>query len=586
MKKTIFSLVSFISALALIFASSPIAPAKASSMGERLSGRIVLQTEESGEAWYIYPDDKKRYYLGRPQDAFDIMRALGLGATDENLAKVPTHDNEIWAINQDMVRYVDGKILIQVELNGEAWYVSPVNLRRYYMGRPADAFQLMRNLGLGITNSDLEQIEIGEAVIDDSSDDEDNSGDNDGDDSDGDGDDSNNDSVPTNLIQPTDLVYKGAFRLPAGADGDDGPRGWSWGGTAAAYYPSGNPNGPSDGYTGSLFGTGHEVYMNVSEINIPKPVISSSKNLNALNRASMLQEFQDIILGDGYIELPRVGLAYLSKQGSQSSGKLYFGWGQHFQEENSNTHGWFNTTLSSPQRKGDWRIDNKSAYSTPDYVFDIPSSWAAANTPGKRLATGRYRDGGWSGQGPSLYAYGPWNDGNPPSAGTHLSTTTLLEYDTSIENDALYNNSANSMDNYHHTDEWSGASWLTKGNKAAVIFAGTKGVGDSYWYGDTDGACTECAGDRGWWSPQLKGRIIFYDPSDLAKVAAGTMEPYEPQPYAYLNIDQYLYHITGNQQKYHLGAITYDRNNGILYVFEFRGDTDNDRPLVHVFKVN
>ena len=72
------------------------------------------------------------------------MRALGLGCTDANLARVPINGTE-WGIASDMVKYVNGRILIQVELNGEAWYVSPVNLKRYYMGRPADAFQLMRN---------------------------------------------------------------------------------------------------------------------------------------------------------------------------------------------------------------------------------------------------------------------------------------------------------------------------------------------------------------------------------------------------------------------------------------------------------
>lgn len=53
-----------------------------------------------------------------------------------------------------------GKILLQVEDLGQAWYVNPVDGLRYYLGRPADAFRIMRNLGLGITTSDLAMIEI------------------------------------------------------------------------------------------------------------------------------------------------------------------------------------------------------------------------------------------------------------------------------------------------------------------------------------------------------------------------------------------------------------------------------------------
>lgn len=55
---------------------------------------------------------------------------------------------------------LSGKILLQVEENGEAWYINPVNQERYFLGRPNDAFELMRKLGLGIANKDLEQIPI------------------------------------------------------------------------------------------------------------------------------------------------------------------------------------------------------------------------------------------------------------------------------------------------------------------------------------------------------------------------------------------------------------------------------------------
>ena len=131
------------------------------SLSDQLRGRILLQVESKGEAWYIYPNDNKRYYLGRPQDAFDIMRNTGVGITDSDLDKIPTYNNYAWDANENIVNRVEGKILLQVEQNGEAWYVSPVNNRRYYMGRPADAFQLMRNLGLGISNKNLTTIKEG-----------------------------------------------------------------------------------------------------------------------------------------------------------------------------------------------------------------------------------------------------------------------------------------------------------------------------------------------------------------------------------------------------------------------------------------
>jgi hypothetical protein len=115
-----------------------------------LNGRILLQVEDKGQAWYVNPLNSQRYYLGRPDDAFRIMRFLGLGVTNANLAafkaKTPTR--------------LSGRILLQVQDKGQAYYVSPVDLKLYYLGRPTDAFNLMREKGLGISNFNLDRIVI------------------------------------------------------------------------------------------------------------------------------------------------------------------------------------------------------------------------------------------------------------------------------------------------------------------------------------------------------------------------------------------------------------------------------------------
>ncbi|MCP4151700.1 MAG: hypothetical protein GY757_28410 [bacterium] len=380
-------------------------------------------------------------------------------------------------------------------------------------------------------------------------------------------------------IEPEDLTYLGAFRLPYNSSGDIVDQ-WWWGGYAMTYYPDGDPSGPNDGYPGSIFGAGHAWQHQVSEIAIPVPVISAGKNLGDLNTAGTLQNFQDI-MDVGALEMPRTGLAYLPAQGSQSSDKLYFCWGNHLQDDTEGmlTHGWFNLTLTNPQVQRGWTIAAPHAdYNSNDYMFDVPDAWASANTPGKILATGRYRDGGWSGNGPAIHVIAPWTQGNPPPSGTSLNYVTLLRYESSLDSEEF----DHAMTDYHHSDEWSGAAWLTAGSKSAVVFVGTKGRGD-FWYGDENGPCLDCAGERGWWSDSFEGWIIFYDPDDLAAVAAGSMEEYEPQPYGYLNIDEHLYHITSTQQWYHTAAVCFDRSNGFLYVFE--NNVDDDRPIVHVWKV-
>ena len=186
---------------------SPVLPINL-EIANRVSGKILLQVEEQGEAWYINPIDKKRSYLGKPKDAFDILRSFATGITNENLEKIPlgymdlTGDdtdgdgltdafeiaiglseknedtnqdgikdrqevlsgyivnNRISTSDTKLVERFKGRFLLQVEGNGEAWYVNPNDGKRYFLGRPHDAFNIMRKFGLGISNKDLFSISL------------------------------------------------------------------------------------------------------------------------------------------------------------------------------------------------------------------------------------------------------------------------------------------------------------------------------------------------------------------------------------------------------------------------------------------
>lgn len=120
------------------------------NLSGKLKGTILLQTESHGEAWYVYPNDLKRYYLGRPNDAFQIMKKLGLGVKHTFIS-----GNTFFPFS------ASGKILLDVETHGEAYYIYPKDRKAYYLGRPEDALNLMKKFGLGITNANLQKIAIG-----------------------------------------------------------------------------------------------------------------------------------------------------------------------------------------------------------------------------------------------------------------------------------------------------------------------------------------------------------------------------------------------------------------------------------------
>jgi hypothetical protein len=431
------------------------------------------------------------------------------------------------------------------------------------------------------------------------------------------------------LIQPTDLEYLGAFRLP---EGGERPRTFAYGGNAMTLNPNGDPSGPNDSFPGSLFITGHDRMPygelpdggQVAEVSIPEPV--SSRSLADLNRAEFLQDFHDVAAGHftQMEEIPRIGLLYLDNPATGP--KIHIAYGQHFEPEpTAPTHAWFSPDLSTPDFQGEWFIGDRSFYSVNDYLLEIPAAWADAHAQGRYVGTGRFRSGGWSGMGPALFAYRPWADesGAPAPSGSHLEETTLLLYENSMNTESI----ERSLSGYQHPDDWAGGAWVTSASgKSALLFAGTKSNGTKYWYGWINPAgpeqpCIEteligqfplcrladgspcppedlsgCAGHndyRGWWSTHFDAEFIFYDPADLARVAAGETASWEPQPYAVLDIDEHLFLNpsgveqemigTGDQRRYRIGDVAYDRQNGLLYVLELFADEAS--PVVHVWRI-
>ncbi|MBU1126473.1 C39 family peptidase, partial [Patescibacteria group bacterium] len=135
---------------------------KAASISQRTAGYILLDVQNHGEAWYVNPVNLERYYLADGAAAFQLMSSLGLGISNTDLAQIPVaggSQTSDWSIRSRLA----GRILLQVEEHGEAWYVHPESLQRYYLGRPETAYEVMRFQSLGITSSDLKRISIAQS---------------------------------------------------------------------------------------------------------------------------------------------------------------------------------------------------------------------------------------------------------------------------------------------------------------------------------------------------------------------------------------------------------------------------------------
>lgn len=128
-------------------------PAQAASqpLSTRLSGRILLQVEQHGEAWYIDPVSKQRFYLGTATDAFALLRAKGLGIR---------HSDIIRFTSTSFPSRLSGRILLDVDDRGQAYYISPLTLRATRLGSAEETYQALRQHGLGIRDRDLNTIAI------------------------------------------------------------------------------------------------------------------------------------------------------------------------------------------------------------------------------------------------------------------------------------------------------------------------------------------------------------------------------------------------------------------------------------------
>ncbi len=146
--------------------------AAAQTFSERVQGQILLQVEEHGEAWYIDPESGNRYYMKDGDVAFQMLRAFGLGITTADLNMIPSvastsemQESTSACASNELAKRLAGKILLQVEANGEAWYVYPDKCRRIYLKNGQAAYEVMRFLGLGITNANLLNISADELFV-------------------------------------------------------------------------------------------------------------------------------------------------------------------------------------------------------------------------------------------------------------------------------------------------------------------------------------------------------------------------------------------------------------------------------------
>lgn len=123
-------------------------------LAERLSGLVLLQIESKGEAWYVFPLDQKRYFLGRPEDALQIVKKLSLQIESDELL-------DYLYFEKAMPDSILGRFVWTDENPDDLYYFNPKLKKAELVGDASEVLDFLTERGVGVSNQDIRQIEVG-----------------------------------------------------------------------------------------------------------------------------------------------------------------------------------------------------------------------------------------------------------------------------------------------------------------------------------------------------------------------------------------------------------------------------------------
>lgn len=144
-----FALVSFVIAQP-VFAVTP---------GERAAGRILIDVPRPGDAWYIAPKTKERYYLGATVDAYATIVQLAVRVNGSDLAKIPISDSRERG-SAKLRKRLAGQFVMDMSNRGKLWYVSPRTLRRKALDEGVHPISSLLRFGFQTSQAELRQIPL------------------------------------------------------------------------------------------------------------------------------------------------------------------------------------------------------------------------------------------------------------------------------------------------------------------------------------------------------------------------------------------------------------------------------------------
>ncbi|MEK6844600.1 MAG: Ig-like domain-containing protein [Nanoarchaeota archaeon] len=365
------------------------------------------------------------------------------------------------------------------------------------------------------------------------------------------------------LLQASDLIYLGAFRLPTGIPGSTFGFSYAGSGGLGAYAVAYNPS------RNSLFIGGHpyddDFTQKIAEIAIPSSFAGTPT-------ASALSNFRDPLEG-------RMGSINPSDPNQKVLGsaivfnnKLYIGAYSYYDGSATQTNSEFSRPVDlsvSGQVIGPVKIGNNYPGWVDKYAAFIPIEWQS-------YFEGPAFAGGSGGAINSLQSWGPSATVfDPNNIGVVNPVPGVLVLGYPWTNPTLGGNGAGNI-YWSQADVISGMAFPSGTN--TVLYFGKHGMGN-YCYGTGGSSGGDCFdpddSSKGIHTYPYRSQIWAYDANELLAVKNGTKSYYQVIPYAVWEFSTSFKDIQG---------VGYDPTNQRLYVSQPFGD--GTQPLVRVYQIN
>ncbi|MBI4700388.1 MAG: hypothetical protein HY744_04340 [Deltaproteobacteria bacterium] len=376
---------------------------------------------------------------------------------------------------------------------------------------------------------------------------------------------------PGQRLQPSDFSYRGAFRLP-----ED----FGWGARGMALQPA------AAGRPAVLLVIGRDQRpVELGRVALVAPVpVSDFRQAPLAPLLGPIASFDGSLAESVSTEYVfGSGIAYVPRRGTQRSDKLYGSIDNWYGvEDETFPTVWF-SELDGSRPRGLFHVGPKRApfhgNMAGDYLFAVPQWYADANLGGRSLVTGKTRGAFHGSQGPTLFAFRPW-DSEQPSG--DLDALPLLFYRIRYPECAGPNvGDPRRCDfpGFTMCDKWQAGAFVESGPRRAIVLSGVKGLGPN-GYGEAPSA-KSCEPSKGYHCDPFERQVLFYDVDELGAVARGRREPWSVVPYAVWRPGElFLQGHTCGQ----MGGMTFDPATGTLLVAE-KGLGENNDAAVHVWAV-